>query len=225
MAIAFVQENDKNAASVASTTLTLGTVTAGNFIYVAVTLSIISTTCTVTDNLGNTYTQIDEHDSTSNSLWSFYAQNITGGACTLTITPGATATIRCGAAEYSGVDQSSPIDVHAANQGTSATVSVSMTTSFPNPLLILNTRWSTVQTFSPNGGYTTLGFQPTAGALWAFAGNISSDLAGSETATASLGASATWDAQLVAIKPAQAQTPIALVPNTRYRIYEYSYQC
>lgn len=226
MAIAFVQSNSKNAGAVASTTMLLGTVTAGNFIHVSVAQTAVGTTCTVTDNLGNVYTEIDHMDGTSVSLWHFYAKNIVAGACTLTITLASAVALRLGAAEYSGVDPSSPIDVFGQNTGTSANPSVSVTTTFPNPLLIHSTRWSNVGTLTFNGGYTFRESQPAgASAFYGFGDLISGDLAGSETATATLAGSFTWNSLLVAIKPLQSQTPVALVPSTKYRIHEYVYTC
>src|SRR3989304_1598661 len=61
-------------------------VTAGNLIVVAVTKDAAADTIqTPTDSLGNTYAlAVKSNYNTSNYI--FYAMNITGGACTVTVT-------------------------------------------------------------------------------------------------------------------------------------------
>lgn len=81
MATAFVQSKKAQGppgASISSYTVAFdANVTAGNLIAVFTAWGVSGRTVTITDSLGNTYTQVD-NDSGSNT-WSFYAKNIAGG--------------------------------------------------------------------------------------------------------------------------------------------------
>jgi len=131
-----------------------------------------------------------------------------------------------GIAEYSGVDTASPIDNFAqSGAGSGTAISVGpMTTNFDNELFILTSRWTPTQTFTAGTNYTTRETIP-ASAVFAFEDFISSDLAGSQTGTATLGGSAAIASLMVGVKPQQSTTPSILVPNTTYRLYEYLYTC
>ena len=226
MAIGFIQSKSKNAGVVTSSNLAFDSnVTAGNFIYVSVNLQDISTTCVVTDNLSNTYVEIDHRDGAANSIWHFYAKNITGGACTVTVTQGTSVAMRWGQGEYSGVDTTAPIDVFGQGGATSASISVGpITTNYSSPLLLLCARWGPTQTFTAGTNYTVRETQP-ASILYGYEDFISADAPGSETGTATLGGSATWDALMVAVKPLQDTTPVVLVPHTTFRLHEFVYTC
>lgn len=84
----------------------------GNFLAVCVGTYFNSATVTVTDNLGNTYTQAgsyyDAGGNPRSSIW--YAKNIIGGACTITVTQSTSTYLAAAVAEFSGVDTSSPLD-------------------------------------------------------------------------------------------------------------------
>lgn len=103
--------NDTDASGV-SATITFGAnVTAGNLIAVGIRLGAAGIS-SVTDNLGNTYNLVGSEVSAPSgeglSVW--YAKNIAGGACTITVTPAASTTIRANAVEFSGRDTAAPLD-------------------------------------------------------------------------------------------------------------------
>ena len=114
-AIAHVQHADAGSSSSSTArTLSFGAdVTAGNFIVVA--FAVFTGTAfapTVTDNLGNTYLPIirAEQCPGSSKLRIYYAKNIAGGACTVTVDPnGNSVYMGLGIDEYSGVSKRQPI--------------------------------------------------------------------------------------------------------------------
>lgn len=227
MAIGFVQSVSSSPGTGTSFPLAYNsTNTGGNFLYCSVFLQAAATTCNVTDSNGNIWTEIDHRDQGSFSLWHFYAKNCLGGSNTVTVTQGTSVTMRIIIAEYSGVDTAAPVDAFTQNSAGSGTaVSVGpLTTNFDNPLMLCTVRWTPTQTFTKDANYTLRESLP-ASVVFALQDFITSDLAGSETATATLGGSAAWEALLVAIKPQQGTTPAVLIPNTTYRLYEYTYTC
>ena len=227
MTIGFVQSVSSSPGTGTSFPLAYNTPnTTGDFLYCGVFLQAAATTCTVADSNGNVWTEIDHRDQGSFSLWNFYAKNCAGGANTVTVTQGTSAVMRIILAEYSGVDIASPIDVFSQqSNGSSSAISVGpMTTTFDNPLLLSLNRWTPTQTFTPGTNYTTRESLP-ASVVFALQDFISSDVAGSETATATLGGLAAWEGLFTAVKPQQGTTPSIVIPNTTYRIYEYLYTC
>jgi len=84
-------------------------VTAGNLIVVTVG-TFNGTSATVTDSLSNSYT-LAASASSKAQVW--YAQNITGGACTVTVTPSGGDFVNFMAIEYSGAKTSSVLDTTA----------------------------------------------------------------------------------------------------------------
>jgi len=98
-------------------------VTAGNAIVVCVsTYNSGTLTVTVTDSLGNTYSQAGSYSTNVvNRVSIWYAVNITGGACTVTVTPSASAYMDICVIEYSGVKTSSPVSSTTGTTGTSGT--------------------------------------------------------------------------------------------------------
>jgi hypothetical protein len=125
MSIARVQafSNGFAAAVTARTFAFPANVTAGNLIVAGIITFNSSITVTVTDSLGNTYTQAGSYavsTTTRASIW--YSANILGGANTVTITPSASAFVTAGVVEYSGAT-TTPIDGTTTNTGTSTTLS------------------------------------------------------------------------------------------------------
>ncbi len=127
MATAFVQKLAQATSStnaVNSATLPAN-VTAGNFIVVAVqTLSTSVSVSSIHDTLGNTYTQAGSGGSSPGIgnivLW--YAKNVVGGSCTVTVTLTAVTSWDFTIIEYSGVKLTSPLDGSHSSSGISTTV-------------------------------------------------------------------------------------------------------
>ena len=122
--IAFVQVNaaipQTNSASVP---VTFGVAqTAGNLNIVVVGWNDITSTVTsVTDSLGNTYTQAGTHDHGSSARQAiYYAKNILAGSNTVTVTFNQAARfVDVRILEYSGLDTTNPLDVTASAAGSS----------------------------------------------------------------------------------------------------------
>lgn len=130
MAITLIQTTNTNFAnSAAARTLSFsGNVTLNHLLVVAVVTdsSLSGRTVTVTDSLGNTYTQIATYvagDTAGNtrtrgSLW--YCISGFTGANTVTVTPSASVAMAIGVLEYSGVDTAAPLDGTSTDEQTSA---------------------------------------------------------------------------------------------------------
>jgi galactose oxidase-like protein/PKD domain-containing protein len=116
--------------------------TPGNWIGVAVRSGKSGQTFTVSDSRGNAYHPAVQFNQTLDSplgetLALFYAENIAGGANTITISQSASATLRFAIVEYSGVATTSSLDVTAAAQGSGTSLSSGSATSTANGDLIL----------------------------------------------------------------------------------------
>lgn len=114
----------KNAGTASSTTQAFaGNVTAGNLIFVIVAWNGTATVSSVADGgLGNTYTQTDAKQAwgTADNVQGFYAKNINGGACTITVTLSLTSVsyLEVYQMEVSGSDTTAPLDAHNTSSGT-----------------------------------------------------------------------------------------------------------
>lgn len=119
--MAFVQAeqatSDADLGSIAATFDT--SVTSGNLIYVALSHGGDAATWGVTDNQGNTYTQIrNTRDATNHQdITTFYAKNVTGGSVTVTgsLDPTTRTFRRISIVELSGRDTTAPLDVENGN--------------------------------------------------------------------------------------------------------------
>ncbi len=136
MAAAHVQSKSLNAGSGSSGTIAVtftSNVTAGNLICgMASWGSGTGSVSSVTDSLGNTYTVVDTvHNATDGvSAATFYAKNITGGACTVTVTFDTTYDFRTVAVhEASGLDTTAPLDVHTGQAQTTPGTGANAVTS------------------------------------------------------------------------------------------------
>lgn len=107
MAITLVQSVIQSyAGSAGARTATLpSNLTAGNLVVVCYALYLTSnTTATIADSLGQTYTLVDRTNPTTGAgVGMFYVANCAAGACTVTLTPGATTRVGLVVLEYSGV--------------------------------------------------------------------------------------------------------------------------
>lgn len=120
---------------VTSMQVTFGSdVTSGNLIVIAIGTGTYNVN-TVTDGLGNTYTLIEKGNTANmrGELW--YAYNITGGSCTITVDIEGDANfddIITTAREYSGIDTADPLDQSTENTETQYGTSHSTGTTPPN---------------------------------------------------------------------------------------------
>src|SRR5207245_3046615 len=93
----------------------------------------------VSDSRGNVYKQAIQFNLTvdAETLGIFYAENIAGGANTITVSNTILGTMRFAVLEYSGVATSNSLDVSAVVEGTGASPATStVTTNFSGDLLL-----------------------------------------------------------------------------------------
>src|SRR6266436_9324255 len=120
--IALVQHASKDAGTTSSASLAFGSNnTAGNWVGVCIRAGVSGQTFTVTDSKGNTYNQAIQFNETSNgnTLGIFYAENIAGGANTVTVSDTTSSALRFAIFEYSGIAKAGSLDGTATAQGTS----------------------------------------------------------------------------------------------------------
>ena len=113
--------------------------TPGSLVVVALTWADQTSTPTVTDGLGNSYTPVaaPARYAGSRSVQLFYARNVAGGTTTITATFSAAVGNRfMGISEYAGMDPIAPLVTSANGNGGSGTSSaVPVTTTAPGQLV------------------------------------------------------------------------------------------
>ena len=174
---------------------------AGDLILVGFDFSASTTPSSVTDSQGNTFipvgTQLTSPSGSQNVV--YYAKNIKGGADTVTVTISATANIlELYLTEYSGIDQTNPIDVQAGASGSAAPASSgNATTNFAGDV---------IYGYCPGDGVCTAG--PGFATRSSFDSNLIEDeTAGSPGTYAATGsASSGWTMKMVALKPASSRS-------------------
>ena len=180
--------------------------TAGNFIAVAIRGGLSSSQVfTVKDSNGNTYKKAVQVGFTSSAITStiYYAENIKGGANTVTVSMIVSAPLRFAILEYSGVATSNSLDATAAATGTGTAVSSGSATTTINGDLLFGSA-STVDgaNYTAGTGYTIRDSVPSgAGAKFITEDGIQT-IAGTASATATLASSGNWGALFAAFKPA-----------------------
>src|SRR5579862_5609852 len=141
--VTLVQHTSKDAGTTTSSSLPFNSNnTLGNFIAVFIRAGHSGETFTVSDSKGNAYQQAVQMNETLDSpngdtFAIFYAQNIAGGANTVTVSDTTSATLRFAISEYSGVATSNSLDVTAAAQGTSTSPNSGTATTVANGELLL----------------------------------------------------------------------------------------
>ena len=172
---------------------------AGDLILVGFGFDTSATSSSVTDSQGNTFTQVGTQLTTPGDARSvvYFAKNIKGGADTVTVSLSAnSAYIELYLAEYSGIDQTNPIDAQAGFSGSAGTVSSgNATTAHAGDVIY---------------GFCEADWACTAGSGFAarstYVDNLTEDkTAGSPGSYAATGSADNgWTMQMVALKPALA---------------------
>jgi len=173
---------------------------AGNLILVGFDFNA-GAVSSVTDSQGNTFTRVGSQLTSPGGAFSgvYYAKNIKGGADTVTITLSATSSyILSYLAEYTGVDQTNPIDVQAGATGSSATVSSGGATTKYTGDVIYGYCWGD-GACAAGSGFAARSTYDNNVAEDVTAGSPASHIA---TGTATSG----WTMQMVALKPATSGT-------------------
>jgi hypothetical protein len=205
--IALVQHNSIDAGPITSALSFATNNTAGNWIGVAIRGgSSNSQVFTVTDSNGNTYKQAYRLGLTSTAVTfaMYYAENIKGGANTVTVSQTVSGPQRFAILEYSGVATSNSLDaVPVTAQGNSATPSSgSLTTSASGDLLLATIVSTTSGSFTAGSGYVITDFVPAEPQTKLIAEHQLQTVAGPASAGVSLTGADVWGAGLAAVRSA-----------------------
>jgi hypothetical protein len=184
--------------------------TAGNFIAVAVRAFYINQNISVSDSRGNVYRQAFKLNNVDGSgvdyddtVALFYAENVSGGANTVTVSISRAASLRFAILEYKGVATSSSLNVTSGAAGRSnAPNSGTVTTTVPGALVLGVFSTQSTTTFSPGSGFTaeaTVSAPPSS--VLMVADRVLTNT-GSVSAAASLSTTDIWAAGLAAFRPA-----------------------
>jgi hypothetical protein len=210
--VALVQHTSKDAGSTSSSTLAFkSNNTAGNWIAVVARAGKSGQVFTVSDSLHNTYRTAAQFNVTvdtpnGDTLGVFYAENIAGGANTITVTDTISGnTLRFAIFEYSGVAHANSLDGVIAGQGTNAGPnSGSITTSMNGDLLLGAAMSAGPAAYTAGPGYKMEEFVPAEPNTKLVAEDQIQPVAGVASASATLGASDHWGAVLAAFRPGNA---------------------
>ena len=203
--VALVQHTSKDAGTTTSSTLAfVSSNTAGNWIAVAIRAGLSSSQVfTVSDTNGNTYKQAGQLGYTASAvtLAIYYAENIKGGANTITVSDTVSGPLRFAILEYSGVATSNSLDVAVAGQGASTSPnSGNLTTTANGDLLLSAIATANSGTFTAGAGYTIRDFVPAEPNTKLVSEDQIQASAGLASATATLAGSDTWGSILAAFK-------------------------
>jgi len=203
-AIILVQHTSKDAGTISSSSLAFSANnTAGNFIAVVIRAGKSGQVFSISDSRGNVYKQAIRFNMTvdSETLGVFYAENIAGGVNTITISDTILGTMRFAILEYSGVATSNSLDVTVATEGTSASPGTgNITTTSSGDLLLGGIATANPATFTAGSGFFIEERAPAEPNTKLIVEDQRQSIAGTASAGASLGASDSWGAVLVAFR-------------------------
>ena len=135
------------------------------------------------------------------TLGIFYAENIAGGANTVTVSNTILGTMRFAILEYSGVATSNSLDVTVAAEGTGVSPSTgSVTTASSGDLVLGEIVTGNPATFTAGSGYTIEELAPAEPNTKLIVEDQRQTIAGTTLAGASLATSDQWGAILVAFR-------------------------
>src|SRR6266581_5003437 len=205
--IALVQHTSKDAGTTTISSLAFASpTTAGNWIAVAIRGGLSSSQVfTVVDSNGNTYRQAAQIGFTSSAvtLAIYYAENIKGGANTITVSDTVSGPLRFAILEYSGVATSNSLDLTAvATAVSSSPNSGNVTTTANGDLLLGAIATADAGAYTAGAGYTIRDFVPAEPNTKLISEDQIQTTAGIASASASLSASGNWGAVLAAFKAA-----------------------
>ncbi|PYX12028.1 MAG: hypothetical protein DMG84_22630, partial [Acidobacteria bacterium] len=203
-----VQHTSKDAGTTTSSSLAFNlNNTTGNWIAVVIRAGRSGQVFTVTDSRRNTYHQAVQFNVTvdgpnGDTLGIFYAENIAGGANTITVSDTISGTLRFAILEYSGVALANSMDGTAATaQGISASPnSGNLTTTASGDLLLGANLTGNPTSFTAGSGYSVEEAVPAKPNTKLIAEDQIQLAAGTASASALLGASDSWAAALAAFK-------------------------
>src|SRR5712664_1843013 len=207
--IALIQHRSKDAGTTTSASLAFNSNnTAGNWIGICIRAGRSGQLFSVTDSRGNTYRPAVQFNVTvdtpnGDTLGIFYAENVAGGANTVTVSDTVSGTLRFAILEYSGVALANSLETTAVAQGNSASPSTMNTTTLANGDLLLGAIMTgSPATFTAGSGFTIEESVPGVPNTKLIAEDQIQTTAGTISAGASLGFQDKWGASLAAFKPA-----------------------
>ena len=215
--IALVQHASKDAGTTKSSTLAFpASNTAGNFIAVVIRAGKSGQVFTVTDSQKNTYRKAIQFSETvdGTTLGIFYAENISGGANTITVSDTISGTMRFAILEYSGVAIANSLDGAAvASQGTGASLNSGiLTTTASGDLVLGGMSAANSANFTAGSGYLPRDFVPAEPNTKLLVEDRIQSVAGNISANASLGTSDNWGAEAAAFKSGATVPPPTFTP-------------
>ena len=157
----------------------------------------------VSDSRGNAYKQAIQFNMTvdAETLGIFYAENIAGGANTITVSDTILGTMRFAILEYSGVATSNSLDVSVATRRKQLfTCYQYCHYKFQRGFAVRRNRDSQSGQFNAGNGYTVEERVPAEPNTKLIVEDQRQSIAGAASAGASLGASDGWGAVLVAFR-------------------------
>jgi chitodextrinase len=219
--IVLIQHTSRDAGSTTSSSLALSTnTTSGNWIAVVIRAGQAGQAFSVTDTRGNTYRQAVQLNETTDgtTLAIYYAENISGGATTVTVADSISGgTLRFAVLEYAGLALTNSLDATATGQGTSTTpATASATLASAGDLVIGAVSAANPQTFTAGGGWTDEERVPAAPNTKLAVEDQVKSTAGSVSATGTLSSSDSWGAIVAGFRAAgsAADTQPPTAPGT-----------
>jgi hypothetical protein len=216
-----VQHTSKDAGTTLSASLAFPlNNTTGNWIGVAIRAGHSGQVFTVTDARGNNYRQAVVFNQTldtpnGDTFAIFYAENISGGANTITVSESlSNSSLRFAILEYSGLAVANSLEVQGvtAAQGTGTSASSgNITTTGAGDLLLGVVMTGNGTTYAAGSGFTIEEQVPTAPNTKLIAEDQVQAAAGTVAASATFAASMSWGAALAAFKSASGT--VAAPPN------------
>jgi len=204
--ITLIQHTSKDAGTVASATLAFkSNNTAGNWIGVIVRAGRSSEIFTITDSRGNVYRRAVQFNVTvdtpnGNTLGIFYAENIAGGANTITLSDSFLGTLRFAIVEYSGIAAANSLDVFAGAQGNGAAPDSGNATTRSVDLLLGAISTANPAGYTAGSGFLAVESVPLEPSSKLFAEQQIQATPGTESTHATLAATDAWGAVLAGFK-------------------------
>jgi uncharacterized repeat protein (TIGR01451 family) len=202
------QHAGKDAGTTSSSTLAFPAAnTAGNWIGVIIRAAQTGQVFTVSDTRNNTYRRAVQYNETVDrtTLAIFYAENIAGGANTVTVSDSLGGTLRFAIVEYAGVALTNSLDVTTAAQGTGTAMSSgTMTTTANNDLVLGLLSTADAATFTAGAGFVIQERVPAAPNSKLAVEDRIQPTAGAIAATGTASVSNNWGAVAAAFRAAAA---------------------
>jgi hypothetical protein len=223
--VVLMQHASKDAGTTSSSSLAFpANNTAGNWIGVVIRAGHSGQILTVSDSHGNIYKQALQSNETldtpnGETFAIYYAENIAGGANTVTVAESLTNnTLRFAILEYSGVATSNSLDVTAAGQGSGTTFnSGNATTTVGGDLILGEVTSADGVTFTAGSGYIIEERVPAAPNTKLIVEDAVQLAAGTISVSATVSISNNGGAMLAAFKAASGTLPpsiTSLTPNS-----------